>query len=189
MWGRTNDEFIFNEKKVSKKLIDEAEVLLDKCRREDKDRNLVLSRKAKQSHKTMVNLDSGYVRGYVVDINVFPEKEDLFKLTQAEFADVASKIFKRRNNASYESFEEFKEDLKKVVFVESVFESKDQAGEFFFACSCFFMRTESGVKGKTCAHVVACLMDVGKIKRTSNKGISNFSQKRGAAKKNMKQNS
>ena len=136
--------------KISKKLIDEAEVLLDKCRREDKDRNLVLSRKARQSHKTMVNLDSGYVRGYVVDINVFPEKDDLFKLPQAEFSDVASKIFKRRNNASYESFKEFKEDLKKFVFVESVFESKDQMGEFFFACSYFFARTESGVKGKTC---------------------------------------
>ena len=147
-WARTN-EFIFNEKKISKKLIDEAEVLLDKCRREDKDRNLVLSRKAKQSHKTMVNHDSGYVRGYVVDINVFPEKDDLFKLPQAEFADVASKIFKRRNNASYESFKEFNKDLKKVVFKESVFENKDQMGEFFFACSCFFTRTELGVKGKT----------------------------------------
>ena len=51
----------------------------------------------------MVNMDSGYLRGYVVDINVFSEKDDLFMMSQAEFSEVASKIFKR-NNASYDNF-------------------------------------------------------------------------------------
>ena len=119
---------------------------------------------------TILNRDSGYVQGYVVHINAFPEKDDLFKKPQV----VASKILKRRNEASYDNFKEFKEDSKTVVFLWNLFLRARIKWGNSFCLQCFFARSESGVKRKISAHVVACLMDVSKIKRTSNQGSQTF---------------
>ena len=50
-----------------------------------------------------------------------------------------------------------------------------------------WMNRESGVKGKLCVYRVVVMLEVGIIKKNVN--ISNFGNKKGAAKKNQKQTS
>ena len=109
------------------------------------------------------------------------------------FLKDAQKAFRRRGELSWQRFDDFKNDLRQVCFVEHVFFSEDPkdkdmwAGtveirfrtKFLFfmilACSCF-----DGVKGRICDHVLALYFDrkimrplseqhiVGRFKRDSN---------------------
>ena len=87
------------------------------------------------------------------------------------------------------SFDEFKSDARKIALVETVFEDENKLGKFFFACSCDDSRFPSGCKGKACLHVVVAMIEAGMIKtRAKDRKISNYHHRKGAAKKNTKQN-
>ena len=84
---------------------------------------------------------------------------------------------------------EFKSDARKIAFVETVFEDENKLGKFFFACNCDDSRFPSGCKGKTCLHVVVAMIEAAMIKtRAKDRKISNYHHKKGASRKNTKQN-
>ena len=119
-WSRQNKDFTFDPSKVPKKTISQAEELLEKCHKDEKAKNLLLSKKSKGSHRTLIKHDSGVVRGYVVESTIFPLKEELFASQQKEFAALGQDIHTRRNNIGYDNFDQFKSDSKSVAFVETV---------------------------------------------------------------------
>ena len=174
-WARTNQIYSFDPNRVPNKMILKAEHMRDKMHTEDKTNCLLMSKKVKNTHKTMVTKDYGAIRGHVVSTSVMPIREDL----------TGQQIHRRRNTANYETFDSFKEDLKSVVYVEAIFIDEKRQGDYFLACSCVNEKSESGVKGKVCAHCVVVMLETGIIKKNAN--ISNFSNKKGAAKKNQKQ--
>ena len=179
-WSRTNKEGSFVTEKLSPKLVSEAETLLDRCNREDPAKNLLLSKKWKENHKTLVKKNFGVVRGHVIETNVFPLKDELLAMKRNDFAALSQDIHKRRNNTAYETFDQFRKDINSVAFVETVFEQEGQVEGCFFACSCI----QAGVKGKICCHVAVAMIEAGIIKkRSSNTPISNFGNKKGAPKK------
>ena len=189
-WSRTNTEYFFDPKKVPTKLIEKADELMDRCNRDDKEKNLLLSKKNKSSHRTLVKKNYGAVRGHVVETSIVPVREDLFGIRKGEFATLGQEIHQRRNTVCYKTFDEFTRDINTVVFVETVFEVENQVEGCFFACSCTQAKSSSGVKGKLCCHVVLAMMEAGILKRTPpNPSISNFANKKGAPKKNKKQTS
>ena len=176
---------MFDPKKVPAKILKKAEELRSDMHINDKSKNLLLSKKSKEMHKTIVKKDYGAVRGHVVSTIVMPNKDDLFEMTRAEFANVGQKLHVRRNKANYETFEQFSKDMKSIVFVDAGFEDEHRKEGYFVACSCTDDKSESGVKGKMCVHCVVVMMECGIIKE--NTEISNFVNKPGAAKKNEKQ--
>ena len=142
-------------------MISQAEDLMDRCNRDDKDKNLLLSKKNKNTHRTVVKKDYGAVRGHVVETNLVPLKDELLGLKKAEFATLGQQIHSRRNSVDYETFDTFKEDMNAVVFVETVFAKENQIEDCFFACNCVRAKAESDVKGKICCHVVVAMIEAG----------------------------
>ena len=175
--------------KVSIDLLRQAEELIERCNRHDKKKNLLLSKPAKSHHRNMIKKDFGIVRGFVQETNIVPRSSELFELSQQEFGILGQKIHSRRNKASFKSFDVFKSDARKIALVETVFEDENKLGKFFFACSCDDSRFPSGCKGKACLHVVVAMIEAGMIKtRAKDRKISNYHHRKGAAKKNTKQN-
>ena len=186
-WARTNQRYSFDPKRVPNKMILKAEAMRNMMHTEDKTNCLLLSKKVKDTHKTMVTKDYGAIRGHVVSTSVMPIKDDLLKSSRADFAVTGQEIHRRRNTTNYETFDSFMEDLKSVVYVEAIFMDEQRQGDYFLACSCVNEKSESGVKGKLCVHSVVVMLETGIIKKNVN--ISNFSNRKGAAKKNQKQTS
>ena len=109
---------------------------------------MMLSKKVKDTHKTMVTKDYGAIRGHVVSTSVMPIKDDLLKSSRADFAVTGQEIHRRRNTTNYETFDIFIEDLKSIVYVEAIFMDEQRQGDYFLACSCVNEKSESGVKGR-----------------------------------------
>ena len=188
-WARTNMDEIFDPEKISPKVLTQAEMILKKCHRNDKGKNLLMSKKIKSTHRTIIKKDFGVVRGHVVETNLVPLKEELFSMTQKDFGIKGQAIHKRRNNISYDAYDEFKVDFYEVAFLETFFETEDKRGNVLFACSCKYEKLKSGCKGKTCVHVGIAAIEAGLVTIGDKRRISNSLPTKGAAKKNRKQQS
>jgi hypothetical protein len=78
-WARTNNaDEKFDPEKIPVNTIKTAEEIMKKCKSEDKQNNLLLSKPTKSSHRNIVKEDSGLVRGYVKEVNIVPRNSTLF---------------------------------------------------------------------------------------------------------------
>ena len=145
-WTRTNHNKEFDAEKIPVNILKLAEELIDKCNREDKEKNLLLSKQTKPNHRNMIKTDYGVIRGYVQEVNIIPRNPKFFSKSKKEFAAIGQKIHARRNKVDYKTFDEFKADTKDIAIVEMVFKDKNKQGAVFFACS-----LDSGLKMKRCA--------------------------------------
>ena len=105
--------------------------------------DFVLSRKPKDYDRFIVKKDYGIVRGKVLELTIVPK-------TKADFSKVGKAITKRRGTLDYETFDQFRRDLKEAVIIETV---QLADGETDWICNCCYAQLPSGVKGKVCPHV------------------------------------
>ena len=99
----------FEEQYVTQKPIKEAEIYLKK--NEDYYRTKIL--KPNKKHQTIVKADYGPIRGFVLEVKLFPQEST--NLTEEEFVNEASLAFNRRNEIDYENIQQVREGFKKKI--------------------------------------------------------------------------
>ena len=85
---------------VTQKQMKEAETYLKK--NEEYCRAKIL--KPNKKHRTIVKADYGPIRGFVLEVKLFPQEST--NLTEEEFVNEASLAFKRRNEIDYENIQQ-----------------------------------------------------------------------------------
>lgn len=75
-WGRRKKVEDADPDKVPIDLLRQAEELIERCNREDKKKNLLLSKPAKAHHRNMIKKDFGIVRGFVQETNIVPRSTE-----------------------------------------------------------------------------------------------------------------
>ena len=133
-----------DKKFVSKKQMENAERFLNTNSEFYRYKKL----KGKKNYRTVVKKDFGLICGHVLEIILFPQQST--NLSEDEFTKEATSVFKRRTDLEWNDFDQFKNDSKNFAFVEVVYQTGDEKGDFFCACSC-----KDGIKGKACNHIIS----------------------------------
>ena len=109
--------------------------------------------------------------GHVLEIILFPQQST--NLSEDEFTKEATSVFKRRTDLEWNDFDQFKNDSKNFAFVEVVYRTGDEKGDFFCACSC-------KIKGKACDHIIsAYFLKKNLVKPSEEPSISRFAKSKG----------
>ena len=138
----------------------QAEELLEKL---DK---FILFRPAKSNDRPIVKKEKGIVRGTLKYVGIFP-REAYDITTREKFSQDGKALVKRRQTLDYDTFDEFKDDLKKIAVIEVI---EMECGELKLFCNCYTSKSVNGCKGDLCVHVCSKLIQqetIPKIKKLS----------------------
>ena len=114
-----------DEKFVSKKQMEDAERFLNTKSEFYRYKKL----KGKKNYRTVVKKDFGLICGHVLEIIHFPQKST--NLSEDEFTKEATSVFKHRTDLEWNDFDQFENDSKNFAFVEVVYQTGDEKGDFF----------------------------------------------------------
>jgi hypothetical protein len=147
-WSENPVEVRDRESDVSMSTRRKAEELLEKL---DK---FILFRPAKSIDRPMVKKEKGVVQGTLKYVGIFP-REAYDVTTKEKFSQDGKALVKRRQTLDYDTFDDFKDDLRKVAVLEVI---EMEKGELTIFCNCYTSKSVNGCKGDLCIHVCAKLI-------------------------------